>query len=133
MTIITFSITEELEKNLDEAVKRMGFVSRSEAIRYALRLLFSELTSLDELRGKVLSVVTVLYGKEAEKARVYEVQHKYGDVINAYFHSHIEGSKCLEIMVVQGDAERVRDFISGLRASRHLEQVKVITLSQVED
>lgn len=111
----------------------MGFVSRSEAIRHALRLLFSELTSLDELRGKVLSVVAVLYGKEAEKARIYEVQHKYGDVINAYFHSHVEGSKCLEIMVVQGDAERVRDFICGLRASRHLEQVKVITLSQVED
>lgn len=132
MTIITFSVPEELERDLNEAVKRMGFVSRSEAIRYAIRLLSSELRSLDGLRGKVLAVVSVIYGKESEKAKVYKVQHEYGDVIHAYFHSHVEGAKCLEVMVVHGEAGRVRNFISGLRASRDLEQMRVVVLDHVE-
>lgn len=131
MTIITFSVPEELERNLNEAVRRMGFVSRSEAIRHALRLLSSELRSLDELRGKVLAVISVVYGKESEKAKVYKVQHEYSDVIHAYFHSHMEGAKCLEVMVVHGEAERVRSFISGLRASRDLEQMKVVIFDHV--
>ncbi|MDH5815405.1 MAG: CopG family ribbon-helix-helix protein [Candidatus Nezhaarchaeota archaeon] len=132
MTIITFSVPEELERDLNEVVKQMGFVSRSEAIRYALRLLSFELRSLNELRGKVLAVIAAVYGKESEKAKVYKVQHEYGDVINAYFHSHIEGAKCLEVMVVHGEAERVRGFISGLRASRDIEQMRIVVLDHVE-
>ncbi|MEM0241320.1 MAG: CopG family ribbon-helix-helix protein, partial [Candidatus Nezhaarchaeales archaeon] len=124
---------EELERDLNEVVKQMGFVSRSEAIRYALRLLSFELRSLNELRGRVLAVIAAIYGKESEKAKVYKVQHEYGDVINAYFHSHIESTKCLEVMVVHGEAERVRGFISGLRASRDLEQMRIVILSHVED
>lgn len=133
MTIITFSIPQELERDLNEAVRRMGFVSRSEAIRHALRLLSSELYSLNELKGKVLAVIAVVYGRESEKAKVYKVQHEYGDVINAYFHSHIEGAKCLEVMVVHGEAERVRDFIGGLRASRDIEQMRIVVLDHVGD
>ncbi|MEM2213927.1 MAG: CopG family ribbon-helix-helix protein [Candidatus Nezhaarchaeales archaeon] len=133
MTIITFSVPEELEKDFNDVVRQMGFVSRSEAIRYALRLLSSELRSLNELRGRVLAVIAAIYGRESEKAKVYKVQHEYGDVINAYFHSHIEGTKCLEVMVVHGEAERVRGFMSGLRASRDLEQMRIIILSHVED
>ena len=132
MPILTFSISEDLERNLNEAVKRMGFISRSEAIRHALRLLSSELHSLDAIKGRVLAVIAAIYGKESEKAKVYKVQHEYGDVINAYFHSHIEGSKCLEVMVVHGEAERVRKFIGGLRASRDLEQMRVIVLEHAE-
>lgn len=131
MTIITFSVPEELERDLNEIVRRMGFVSRSEAIRHALRLLSSELRGLDELRGRVLAVISVVYGRESEKAKVYKVQHEYGDVIHAYFHSHIESAKCLEVMVVHGEAERVRNFISGLRASRDLEQMRVVVLNHV--
>jgi len=132
LPILTFSISEDLERNLNEAVKRMGFISRSEAIRHALRLLSSELHSLDAIKGRVLAVIAAIYGKESEKAKVYKVQHEYGDVINAYFHSHIEGSKCLEVMVVHGEAERVRKFIGGLRASRDLEQMRVIVLEHAE-
>ncbi len=133
LTIITFSIPQELERDLNEAVKKMGFISRSEAIRYALRLLSSEYKSLDRLSGKILAVIAVMYGKNSEKTRVCKVQHEYGDVINAYFHAHIEGGRCIEIMVVHGVADRVRSFISGLRASRDLEQLKVVILDQVEE
>lgn len=132
MTIITFSVPEELERDLNETVRRMGFASRSEAIRHALRLLSSELRSLNELRGKVLAVISVIYGREYEESKVYKVQHEYGDVIHAYFHSHIESAKCLEVMVVHGEAERVRNFIGGLRASRNLEQIKIVILNHVE-
>jgi len=132
LPIVTFSIPEGLERDLDEVVKKSGFMSRSEAIRHALRLLSSELRSLDAIKGKVLAVVAAVYGKESEKAKVYKVQHEYGDVINAYFHSHIEGSKCLEIMVVHGEAERVRKFIGGLRASRDLEQMRIVILEHAE-
>ena len=132
LTIITFSVPQELERDLNDAVKRMGFISRSEAIRHALRLLASELRSLDRLTGKVLAVIAVVYGKNSEKTRVCKVQHEYGDVINAYFHAHIEGERCVEIMVVHGEADRVREFISGLRASRDLEQMRVVVLDQGE-
>jgi len=132
LTIITFSISEGLERDLNEAVKKLGFMSRSEAIRHALRLLSSELHSLDAIKGRVLAVVAAVYGKESEKAKVYKIQHEYGDVINAYFHSHIEGNRCLEVMVIHGEAERVRKFIGGLRASRDLEQMRGVVLEHAE-
>ena len=132
MPIVTFSIPEDLERSLNEAMKRMGFISRSEAIRHALRLLSSELHSLGAIKGRVLAVIAAIYGKESEKAKVYKVQHEYGDVINAYFHSHIEGSKCLEVMVVHGEAERVHKFVGELRASRDFEQMRVIVLEHAE-
>jgi len=132
LTIITFSVPEEFEESLNEAVRRMGFVNRSEAIRYALRLLFSELRSLDRMRGRVLAVVAVTYSRESEKTRVCKVQHEYGDVIHAYFHAHVEDERCVEVMVINGDSDRVREFINGLRASRDLEQLRVVVLSGLE-
>ncbi|MCS7139877.1 MAG: CopG family ribbon-helix-helix protein [Candidatus Nezhaarchaeota archaeon] len=126
---MTFSIPQELEKDLNDVIKYMGFVNRSEAIRYALRLLVSEFKSLSGLIGKVLAIVAVVYKESAEKTRVCKVQHEYGDIIDAYFHAHIDGEKCVEVMVIHGEAEKVRCFLNGLRASRDLEQMRIVFLS----
>ncbi|MEM2025939.1 MAG: CopG family ribbon-helix-helix protein [Desulfurococcaceae archaeon] len=132
MTIVTFSLPQDLEKNLNDIVKCMGFLNRSEAIRHALRLLASELMVLESLKGKVLAIIAVVYRRDSQKTKVHRIQHEHGDIINAYFHAHIDNKKCLEIMVVHGDAERLRGLVNGLRGSRGLEQMKVAVLNRVE-
>ena len=130
MTIISVSIPDKLLGQLDNSIKERGFASRSEIIRQALRVFTAEYKSLRELEGEIITTITVIYKKGANRDQMLNTQHEYGDIISTFLHSHVDEKNCLEVIVARGDAHVIRKLIDALKANEQIIQVKIAVLGR---
>lgn len=124
MVVVSLSIPDELLADLDTVLGEGRSASRSEVIRQALRNYISEYRELSEMRGVVIATITVLYDKEEKNDGHLGLQHEFGEIITSYLHSHLSDDSCLEVMVIKGDASRLKQLIDGLKADLHLKNMK---------
>jgi CopG family nickel-responsive transcriptional regulator len=130
--IISLSLPEELLKELDGVLGEEHSATRSEVIRQAVRNYISEYTTLDNIKGNVIATVTVLYEKTEKNEELFQVQHEFGDMITAYLHSHLTETNCLEVLVVKGSSERLKNLIDGLKANKPVIQIKFSVMTADE-
>ncbi|PIN97406.1 MAG: nickel-responsive regulator 1, partial [Nitrosopumilus sp. CG10_big_fil_rev_8_21_14_0_10_33_7] len=50
------------------------------------------------------------------------------DLITTHLHSKIEGEKCMELFVIDGDAERVSTITKDFQVNKNMDTVKLVTL-----
>ena len=124
MSIISLSLPKELLGELDAILGEKRSATRSEVVRQALRTYISEYKELDKIKGNVIATISVLYEKTGKNDELYHLQHEFGNMITAYLHSHLTGGECLEVMVVKGQAKRLKNLIDGLKANKPLKQIK---------
>jgi CopG family nickel-responsive transcriptional regulator len=70
-----------------------------------------------------------LYEKRDKNEELTQLQHEFGDVMTTYLHTHLTEKSCLEVMVVKGPSKRLKDMIDGLKANRHVTQLKFSVMS----
>jgi len=107
-------------------MRERGYSSRSEAIRDAIRDLLSEFELSRLEKGKVTATITVISAHERHDVdeRLMRLRHEYDKIVAADMHVHLGGNYCLEVFITEGEAEKVLDFISRIRAIRGIQQVK---------
>ena len=125
MVVISLSIPDDLLVELDKVLGREWCASRSEVLRQALRKYISEYRAVESLKGEVVATLTVLYDKSEKSEEQLKLQHEFGDIISAFFHSHVNEGACLEVMVVRGEAQRLKGLIDGLKANRFVRQINL--------
>ncbi len=125
MGTVNISIPEEIVAKMDSLIKEMGYASRSELVRNALRSFFNE-AEWTKLTGRILAVVTIVLDAERRggSEEVNRLQHRYGDLILTTIHNHL-GSNCLEVVLTAGDVNRTKKFVEELKVVRGIETVKV--------
>lgn len=115
---------EDLLEEFDGLIERKGFSNRSEAIRSLIRDLILE----DRVRGKknaeVIGTITLVYDHSSGdlSTRLVKMQHRFHEFIVSTLHVHFDEQDCLEVLVVKGKNERVReisDVLIGTRGVRH--------------
>ncbi len=131
--IISLSLPEELLKELDDVLGEEHSANRSEVIRQAVRNYIAEYNRLDNVKGNVIATITVLYEKTEKNEELFRVQHEFGDVITAYLHSHLTEANCLEVLVVKGSSQRLKDLIDGLKANKPVRQIKFSIMTTTDD
>ncbi|HUS77251.1 MAG TPA: CopG family ribbon-helix-helix protein [Patescibacteria group bacterium] len=133
MTVISISLSPDLLERLDEFVERSGYSSRSEAIRLAVRDVLSNFALQRLERGEVLSTVTALMEKERQEvnSQLMDLRHLFDENISFNMHFHVGGTRCVEVFLVQGLLETVLDFISRVRATRGIGDVRY-TLTNIQ-
>jgi CopG family nickel-responsive transcriptional regulator len=124
MTIISLSIPDELLNQLDKILGEKWFASRSEVVRQALRKYIAEYKELENIKGTIVATITALYEKMSKDEELTHLQHEFGDIMTTYLHSHLAGTSCLEVMVVKGSSKRLKDLMDGLKANKHVRQLK---------
>jgi CopG family nickel-responsive transcriptional regulator len=129
MVIISLSIPDELRNELDRILGEEWYASRSEVVRQALRKYISEYKELENMRGNIVATVTALYEKRDKNEELTQLQHEFGDVMTTYLHTHLTEKNCLEVMVVNGPSKRLKEMIDGLKANRHVTQLKFSVMS----
>jgi CopG family nickel-responsive transcriptional regulator len=129
MVIISLSIPDELRNELDRILGEEWYASRSEVVRQALRKYISEYKELENMRGNIVATITALYEKRDKNEELTQLQHEFGDVMTTYLHTHLTEKSCLEVMVVKGPSKRLKDMIDGLKANRHVTQLKFSVMS----
>ena len=54
------------------------------------------------------------------------IRHDFRDLIYTQIHSHLKNEKCLEVFIINGNAEDVRRLIMDFRSTDDLEYVKFV-------
>lgn len=130
MTVISLSLPDPLIKQIDQNMKEKGFVSRSEIVRQALRLYLTEDLQIEELDGEAIATITLIYKENADRRRLIETQHVYGDLVSTFMHTHIHHGFCLEVIILKGQALLIRKFVDRLRENQEIIQIKISVLNQ---
>jgi CopG family nickel-responsive transcriptional regulator len=129
MVIISLSVPDELLRQLDRILGEKWYASRSEIVRQALRKYIAEYKELENIKGSIVATITALYEKRGKNEGLTQLQHEFGDIMTTYLHSHLAGTSCLEVMVVKGPSGRLKCLMDGLKANKHVKQVKFSIMS----
>jgi len=125
MVIVSISLNDKILKEIDRIQKELGFSGRSEVVRAGARMLISESKEKEGLTGKINSTLLLIHSQEAEDV-VTEIKHRFEDITKTQIHSHLKENKCLEIFVLDGDADRIKEMVRLFQTSRKMEYVKLI-------
>ncbi|MFP4015502.1 MAG: nickel-responsive transcriptional regulator NikR [Halanaerobiales bacterium] len=116
------SIEEELLDKFDQSIDGK-YNNRSEAIRDMIRNKLIE-EKWSESMDKIVGSITLLYDHHQRglTEKMLKIQHKYHDIFKSNLHLHLSHDFCLEVIIVEGKAEKVEKAagkLIGLRGVKH--------------
>ena len=127
MPIVSISLNEQILSELDKLQKSMGFSGRSEAIRAGIRSFVSDEKQKNQLSGMIHAILLVVHNDEYDHI-VSGIKHNFEDLITTHLHSKIDGEKCMELFVINGDAEKVSTITKDFQRNKKMDTVKLVTL-----
>lgn len=105
------SMPQSLIEQFDRLIALQGYDNRSEAIRDLTRkaLLTSSSMQPNEM---VAGTIVMVYDHEIRDLPItlMELQHDYHHAIISTMHIHLNHQQCLEILVVRGEVEKLREL-----------------------
>ena len=127
MTIVSISLNDEILSELDKLQNTMGFSGRSEAIRAGIRTFVSEEKQNSNLSGNIHAILLVLHNDDYDHV-VSGITHNFEDLITTHLHSKIDKDKCMELFVIDGDAEQVTTMTKDFQRNKNMDTVKLVAL-----
>ena len=127
MPIVSISLNDEILSELDKLQSSMGFSGRSEAIRAGIRAFVSEEKQKSDLSGNIHAILLVVHNDEFDHV-VSGITHNFEDLITTHLHSKIEKEKCMELFVIDGDAEKVSTMTKDFQINKNMDTVKLVAL-----
>jgi len=124
MVVVSISLNDNILKEIDKIEKELGYSGRSEVIRTGARLLISEFKNNEKITGKINAILLLIHSPDSEDV-VSEIKHNFEDVTIKQIHSHLR-NKCLEIFILDGDAENIKEMVRLFQTSRKMDHVKLI-------
>ncbi len=121
----------DLLKELDEAIEKMGYASRSKTVQDAVRSFITEYRLLQKQKGTRAGVLVMVYDHEVKglEDALIEIQHKHSHVIYSSLHVHLSERECLEAVAVKGDADEIRKLAQELATKKGVKQVRSTIIS----
>ncbi|MCV0372950.1 MAG: CopG family ribbon-helix-helix protein [Nitrosarchaeum sp.] len=127
MPIVSISLNDEILAELDRLQTSMGFSGRSEAIRAGIRSFVSEEKQKSDLSGNIHAILLVVHNDEFDHI-VSGITHNFEDLITTHLHSKIDKEKCMELFVIDGDAEKVSRITRDFQINKNMDTVKLVAL-----
>jgi CopG family nickel-responsive transcriptional regulator len=125
MQRITLSIDDDLARSLGRHMKKHRYASRSEALRDILR----EVRAREQLEegqaatddsGFCVATLAYVYDHETRELgrRLTQAQHRHHDLQVATLHVHLDHESCLEVAVLRGPSDAVREIAGETTSQR---------------
>ncbi|AIH03898.1 nickel-responsive transcriptional regulator NikR [Thermodesulfobacterium commune] len=113
------SIPKELLKAFDDYIERKHYANRSEAIRDLIRQKLVE-EEWKESKEEVVGVITYLYDHHKRELtdKLVDIQHEYYEKIITTQHLHVDHHRCLEIILVRGKANEIKDLADKIQSQK---------------
>ena len=127
MPIVSISLNDEILSELDKLQTSMGFSGRSEAIRAGIRTFVSEEKQKSDLSGNIHAILLVVHNDQFDHI-VSGITHNFEDLITTHLHSKIDKEKCMELFVIDGDAEQVTTMTKDFQRNKNMDTVKLVAL-----
>jgi len=131
MPIVSLNIPDALMKELDLMMGIVGYSSRSEAIRDAIRSHISEQRMYGKVKEDVFNAFMFLYREgESERARIDRTRSQFSRLIEAETSFRIGDSRNITVLLAKGKSDEVRVLTSRIRGIRGIEQTRYIMTEQ---
>jgi CopG family nickel-responsive transcriptional regulator len=90
-----------------------------------MRMLIAEAKEKEALTGRVRGVLLLIHQHEAENI-VTETKHAFLDIIYTQLHNRFKEGKCLELFLLDGEADRIKELTRIFQKNDDIEYVKLI-------
>lgn len=127
MPIVSLSFPEQMIRDMDDIQKSLGFTGRSELVRAAIRLLLEDKREKDSLRGQVAAILAVTHNQEDEEP-VTRIKHSFEDIIRTHLHNKITRTNCVELFLLEGDAQKIASMSNGFQKEDKMKSVKLVVV-----
>lgn len=127
MTIVSVSLNEDILYEVDKLQKALGFSGRSEIVRAGIRNLLAEERERQNLSGSLFAVLLAIHDEKSDD-QVTTMQHDYDRLITTHIHNKIDGDRCLEIFLIKGTAEEIKDMTKKFQSNKKMDHVKLIAM-----
>lgn len=115
------SLPAKLLEDFDKKIKRRGYSNRSEAIRDLIR---NELVKeeWENVSGETAAAVILVYDHHQRglTEKLTEKQHEYYEYIISTMHSHLDHDNCIEVILLRGNVEKIRQIAENLVSQKHV-------------
>ncbi len=113
------SMPRELLQRFDNAIDEAGYPNRSEAVRDMARRYLVQ-RQWEEREGEVVGTIALVYDHHVPgvEERLTEIQHDAVASVICTTHVHLDHHNCIEVIVVRGEADEIRQLADGMISMR---------------
>jgi CopG family transcriptional regulator, nickel-responsive regulator len=127
--IVRFGVSLDggLLKKFDPFIAKMGYKSRSEAIRDLIReRLVNEEWRAD--KTPAMGVLSLVYSHEVRELsrKLTDIQHHHLGIILSTTHIHMDEHNCLEVIILKGRGTEIREVAGQLLSAKGVKHGKLI-------
>ena len=121
------SMSARLLEQFDALIAKQGYTNRSEAIRDLVRDRLVE-SEWESEKGHVVGALAMVYDHEMRllNEKLTDLQHHSGHLVVSTLHVHLNVHDCLEVVVMMGQAQEVRDLANRLLSLRGVKHGKLM-------
>ena len=131
LTRTALAIHRDLLERFDAWMDARGYANRSEAMRDLIRRALIE-QQWAEPDAAVVAVLSIIYDHHAHDLaqRLTEVQHRDHSAILCSQHVHLDHHLCMEVILMQGTAGRLREMADAIIATRGVKAGELTLMSR---
>ncbi|WP_045221676.1 nickel-responsive transcriptional regulator NikR [Desulfonatronum thioautotrophicum] len=113
------SLDSDLLEKFDALCDERSYQTRSEAIRDLIRNMLIQ-KEWEDLGGETAGTLSMVYDHHQSDLaqKLTELQHDYLDIIVTSLHVHLDHHNCMEVLVLRGIGERLRELGAKLTATK---------------
>jgi CopG family transcriptional regulator, nickel-responsive regulator len=127
LTIVSVSLNHDILTEVDKLQKALGFSGRSEIVRAGIRNLLAEEKDRQNLSGSLFAVLLAIHDEKSDY-QVTEMGHDFDKLITTHIHNKIDGDRCLEIFLLKGEADEIKDMTKKFQSNKRMDHVKLISI-----
>ena len=127
LTIVSVSLNSDILTEIDKLQKVLGFSGRSEIVRAGIRNLLAEEKDRQNLSGDLFAVLLAIHDEKSDD-QVTEMRHDYDKLITTHIHNKINGDRCLEIFLLKGEAEEIKNMTKKFQSNKKMDHAKLISM-----
>jgi CopG family nickel-responsive transcriptional regulator len=120
------SLEESLLEKFDPLIERLGYKSRSEAIRDLIRdrLVVEEWAVGSQ---KTIGVLSLVYNHDVRELSeaLNRIQHQHLELVVSSTHIHIDHHNCLEVVILRGASKKIKKVADELLSCRGVKHGKL--------
>jgi len=127
--IVRFGVAmpRELLDKFDALIARKNYPNRSQALRDLVRqVMVEEEWKLDN--RETVGTITIVYNHHYKEISdvLTELQHHHCKEIISCLHVHLDKENCLEVLVIKGKSQKIKDIADKLIATKGVKHGKLI-------
>ena len=133
LTRFSVSIPSKLLKQFDKQIEEKHYQTRSKAITDLISgsLISETWSGNSEVAGAVILVYD--HHKKDLSRKISELQHNFYHIVISTQHIHLDHDNCLEIVVLKGKPEEVKELSNRLRSSKGIKHGSLVMTTTGKD